>query len=98
MEIKELTRSGIKNVNIEAVIVSISEPRTVTLRNGQQSRVADAVLQDDSGDQISLSLWDSQIDRFSEGDRVKIENGYTTEFRGKIQVNVGKYGNIVKVE
>lgn len=97
MEIKDLVRGGIKNVNVEGVIVRISEPRTVTLRNGQQSRVADAVLQDDTG-QIDLSLWDSQIESFSEGDRVRIENGYTTEFRGRTQLNVGKYGSIVKVE
>ncbi|PSN90030.1 hypothetical protein B9Q03_03380 [Candidatus Marsarchaeota G2 archaeon OSP_D] len=97
MEIKDLVRGGIKNVNVEGVIVRISEPRTVTLRSGQQSRVADAVLQDDTG-QIDLSLWDSQIESFSEGDRVRIENGYTTEFRGRTQLNVGKYGSIVKVE
>jgi replication factor A1 len=97
MEIKDLVRGGIKNVNVEGVIVRISEPRTVTLRSGQQSRVADAVLQDDTG-QIDLSLWDSQIESFAEGDRVRIENGYTTEFRGKPQLNVGKYGTIVKLE
>jgi len=97
MEIKDLVRGGIKNVNVEGVIVRISEPRAVTLRSGQQSRVADAVLQDDTG-QIDLSLWDSQIESFSEGDRVRIENGYTTEFRGRTQLNVGKYGSIVKVE
>jgi len=95
MKIKDLVRAGIRNVDVEGQIVKISEPRTVTLKSGKQSRVADAVLEDDTG-QIDLSLWDSQIESFHEGDRVRIENGYTTEFRGKTQLNVGRYGSIVK--
>lgn len=97
MQIKDLVRAGIRNVTVEGVIVKISPPRTVTLKDGTKSRVADAVLEDETG-QIELSLWDSQIERFSEGDRVRIENGYTTEFRGRPQLNVGRYGTIVKVE
>ncbi|RLF09680.1 MAG: single-stranded DNA-binding protein, partial [Thermoprotei archaeon] len=46
--------------------------------------------------EVKMSLWNEQISLVSPGDRISIENGYTTQFRGDVQVNVGKYGRIVK--
>lgn len=96
MKIVELDHAGIKQVNVVGELVDIGEARTVNLKTGGQSRVADAVLQDDSG-AVDLTLWDSQIDNFSVGDKVQIQNGYTTEFRGRVKLNVGRYGSITKV-
>jgi replication factor A1 len=97
MKIEELNRAGLKSINVTGEIVDMTEPRTVTLKTGQQSRVADAVLRDETGE-VDLTLWDTQIDSFKVGDRVTIQNGYTTEFRGKTKLNVGRYGTILKAE
>jgi len=28
------------------------------------------------------------------GDKIKIENGYVTSFKGEIQLNIGKFGKL----
>jgi ssDNA-binding replication factor A large subunit len=83
-------------VDIEGEIIEKGETRTVNLRAGGQSNVADATIRDDSGS-IKLTLWGDQIDSVEQGDRIRIENGYTKSFRGEIQLNIGRYGKLVKV-
>ena len=69
MNIKDL-RDGMRRVDADGEIADISPPREVTLRTGDQARVADATLKDDSGT-IKLSLWDDQIDAVTKGAHVK---------------------------
>jgi replication factor A1 len=88
-------KPGMRSVNMKVKVVEVSEPRTVQTRYGV-ARVADAVVEDDSG-RVKMSLWNEQVDQVSPGDTIAIENGYTTQFKGSIQVNVGRYGRIVKV-
>jgi len=94
MKVAEL-RPGMSKVDLEVRVVEVSEPRVVRTRYGV-AKVADAVVEDDTG-RVNMSLWNEQIDQVSPGDTINIENGYTTQFKGKVQVNVGKYGRIVKV-
>jgi replication factor A1 len=83
-------------INVKVKIESISEPRNVNLRTGGQAKVADAQVSDDTGS-IKLSLWDDQINMINEGEMIIIENGYTHAFRGENNLNIGKYGKIVKL-
>ena len=92
MNIKDL-RDGMRRVDAEGEIAEMSEPRTVNLKSGDEARVADCMLKDDSG-QIKLSLWDDQIDQVKVGSKVRITNGYTNSFRGEVRLNVGKYGKM----
>lgn len=80
-------------VDVAATVIQLSEPRDVTTRRGEQMKVATARVKDDSGE-ISLTLWNEQIDQVKVGNTVKIENGYTTSFRGETQLNVGRYGKL----
>lgn len=82
---------------VEGTIDSISEPRTVNLKTGGQAQVADAILKDDTG-QIKLTLWDAQIKMVKSGSKVRIENGYITNFKGENSLNVGKYGKLTVIE
>ncbi|MEM4312341.1 MAG: OB-fold nucleic acid binding domain-containing protein [Nitrososphaerales archaeon] len=92
MKVVEL-KDGMRRVNVEGVVSSITEPRIVNLRTGGKARVAEAKFEDDSGF-ITLTLWDEMIDEVSEGLRVRIENGYVNSFRGELRLNVGKYGKL----
>jgi len=93
MKIGDL-RDGMRNVNIVAKVLEISEPREVQSRYGGQTfRVATATISDETG-RINLSLWNEQIDQVSVNDTVRIENGYTKSFRGEVQLNVGRYGKL----
>ncbi len=92
MKIIEL-KPGMKRVEITAKVIEKSDPREVTTRFGDTSRVATAVVQDDSGT-IKLSLWNETIDQVNVNDTVKIENGYVTTFKGETQLNAGRYGRL----
>jgi replication factor A1 len=97
MKISEL-KPGTGNITIElAEVTAIEEPRDVLTRFGKRTRVANATIKDDSGE-ITLSLWGDDINRIAIGDRIKIENGWVSEFRGLSQLSAGKYGKIIKVE
>lgn len=86
-------RAGMSRVDVSATVLQLSDPRDVTTRRGEQMRVATARIKDDSSE-INLTLWNEDIDRVKVGNTVKIENGYTTSFRGETQLNVGRYGKL----
>lgn len=92
MKIAEL-KPGMKRVEIVAKVLSISDAREVTTRAGEQSRVAEAMVTDDSGT-VKLTLWNEQIDQVKPENNVTVENGYVTSFRGETQLNVGRYGKL----
>lgn len=93
MKIKEL-RNGMKRVNVEAKVLEKSETREVLSRfRDTTHRVATAIISDETGT-IKLTLWNEQIDQVNVNDKVKVENGYVTSFRGEIQLNVGRYGKL----
>jgi replication factor A1 len=93
LKIREL-RTGMKRVNVEAKVVEKSEPREVLSRfSDTMHKVATAVIADETGT-VKLALWNDQINRVNVNDKVKVENGYVTSFKGEIQLNVGKYGKL----
>jgi replication factor A1 len=93
LKINEL-RNGMKRVEVEATVVEKANPRQVQSRFKDESyNVADATVQDETGT-IKLTLWNEQIDQVNVNDKIKIENGYITSFKGEIQLNVGKFGKL----
>lgn len=93
MKIKDL-KNGLKRVDVEAKVIEKTAAREVTSRYKSETyRVANAIISDDTG-QIKLTLWGDQIEQVNENDKIKIENGYVTSFRGEIQLNIGRYGQL----
>jgi replication factor A1 len=93
LEIKDL-RNGMKNVSVEGKVAEKSETREVQSRYGDKTyKVATAIIGDETGT-IKLTLWNEQINEVNVEDKVKVENGYVTSFKGEIQLNVGKYGQL----
>jgi len=85
-----------KGVNLVAKVVSKSEPRTVGSQYDQaEHQLVNTLIADETG-AISLVLWDENVSKVSEGDTVKITNAFVKLFRGKMQLNLGKYGKIEK--
>ena len=94
MKISELTiRQG--NVDVQGTIKEIGDIKTFN-KFGRELRVADAILEDDSGT-IKLTLWNDDASKFKSGDKVKITNGYVNEFQGEKQLTSGKFGKLEKV-
>ena len=95
MKISELTaRQG--KVDVTGDIIEVGEVRTFN-KFGKEGRVANAILKDDSG-QISLSLWNEQIDTVKPGSKVTIKNGYVNEWQGELQLTAGKFGTMEVAE
>jgi len=91
LKIKDL-RNGMKNVSIEAKVIEKSEPREVLSRFKDETyKVATAIIADETGT-IKLTLWNDQIGQVKINDKVKVEKGYITSFKGEIQLNIGRYG------
>ncbi len=80
------------NATIEATITAISPVRDVSTSRGP-ARVADATLQDETGT-ITLTLWNDEAGRYSVGQKVKITDGWVKDFRGKLQISMGRSGTI----
>ena len=89
-------KGELSRVDVEGEVIEKGDVRTVNLRAGGQSNVADATLRDDSGT-IKLTLWGDQINMVDVGDRVRIEGGYTKIFRNEVSLNIGRYGKLSKV-
>ena len=95
MKISEL-KPGQGNVNLDAEVVEIKPAREIN-KYGRTLKVADVILRDDSGT-ITLALWNENIDKVSEGKKVKIENGYVNTWQDKVQLTLGKFGKIADAE
>jgi len=63
---------------------------------GKPGRVCTARLKDESGD-CNFSLWNEQIDQVKVGDKVKLENGFASEWQGDVQVSTGRNGSLTVI-
>jgi replication factor A1 len=81
-------------VNVTAKVVSKSEIRDIPMgRDGSAHRVCDALVGDETGS-VYLTLWDDNIEKVSDNDSIRVENGYVTLFKGNMRLNIGKYGKL----
>lgn len=83
------------SVEIEGTVKELEEIREIN-KYGKNLKLRNAVLEDDSGS-VKLTLWEENVDQFQVGDKVKISNGYVSEFQGDKQLTAGKFGSIAKV-
>lgn len=91
MNIKDL-QSGQGKIDITVDIINVEEPRTFE-KYGRSGKVANAKAKDESG-QITLSLWNEQVDLVKAGMKVHIINGWCNEFKGEKQLSTGKFGRL----
>ena len=95
MKIKDLqVKQG--KVEIEAEVIEVGEIREFN-KFGKTGRVANAKIKDDSGE-ITLTLWNEEIDKVKVGSKIKVVNGYVNEWQGEKQLTAGKFGNIEVIE
>lgn len=95
MNISEL-KARMGNVEIEIEVVSVSEPREFN-KYGRVGKVCTARVKDDTGE-TDLSLWNDQCDQIKAGDKIKISNGYVSEWQDKLQLTAGKFGTLTVIK
>ncbi len=97
MKVNEL-QNGTRKVELIVKVVTKNKPRTVSAKtDGKRHDVADILVGDETGT-ITLSLWDDQISQIQEDDVIQISNGYVSEFAGKMQLNIGRYGQLKRLD
>jgi len=77
----------------EATVAKLEPIREVEQRTGGTKRVRNGVLKDGTGE-ISLVLWGNEVELVSEGDVVRIVEGWVKDYKGRPQVSLGRTGRI----
>lgn len=91
MHVKDIKpRQG--KIDIELEVVDIGEIREFN-SYGKKGTVVSAIAKDDTG-KINLTLWNDEIDRVKVGSKIRITNGYCSEFQGERQLSAGRYGKL----
>jgi len=79
-------------VELTGTITKKDDPRTFD-KFGKPGKVANAKIKDDSGE-VTLTLWNDQVDQVNVGDVVAVHNGWVSEYRGELQLSTGKFGTL----
>ena len=91
MAIKDLKpNSG--NVTLTLEVVSKESPRSFE-KFGKSGRVCNAKVKDETGE-LKLTLWNEEIDKVNVGDKIQIQNGWCSDYKGELQLSAGKFGKI----
>ena len=90
-------KSGMKRIDLRARILEIPRPRNVITKFGNFATVTNASIADETGS-IQLPLWNRQIDTFSVGETIRVENARVVTFRGERQLRVGRGGQLSVIE
>ncbi len=80
------------NIEVVAEVVKKDSPRSFE-KFGKSGKVCNYRIKDDSGE-ISLTLWNDDIDKVNEGDTIHLQNGWCSEYKTEKQVSTGKFGKV----
>ncbi len=95
MALKDLKiREG--KVDVVVDVIEKSDPKEFQ-KFGKSGRVCNAKVKDESGE-MTLTLWNDEIDLVKLGDKIHIINGYVGEWQGEPQLSAGRFGKIEVVE
>ena len=95
MKIKEL-KGGMSVPEIIVEVVSKGEKRDFATAKASGS-LCNCAVKDSSGE-IKLTLWNEQIDLVEEGQKIKLENGWVSQYKGELQLGTGRNGTLTVVE
>jgi replication factor A1 len=97
MHIAELSPRS-RNVNVKVHVIQKSpENEVVSRKDGSTHRVAEALVGDPSGS-ILMSLWNEDIALVEEGENYQIFNGYVSIFKNSLRLNLGRNGQMEKID
>jgi len=87
-------RPGLKGLNLKVKCLSKNEEREVVSKNtGDNLRLNEALIGDVSGS-ILLTLWNDDIEKVQPEHVYKLNNSYTTVFKGSLRLNIGRNGTV----
>src|SRR5438445_2462421 len=93
MKVKELRPESKVDV-IDLTIRQKGAVRDFSSRGGSTGKVCDAKAVDEEGSEVSVSLWNEEIERVQANDRIRTKNGWVRERRRRMNVSGGRYGKL----
>lgn len=91
-------KPNMKNVTISFKVIEIGDSRDVESRRDNATHsVVDVVVGDSTGI-IRMPLWNDAIEMVEDEKTYVLTNGYTTLFKGNLQLSVGRYGKLAESE
>ena len=96
MKIAQL-QADMRNIDIRFRVLKKGEIREIDSRDGKELKLSEVEIGDDTG-RIYLTLWDQSIEMLDEGDIGEVKNGFIKVVRNELRLNVGKYGELLKIE
>jgi replication factor A1 len=97
MKISDL-KPYMKKVNLNFKVIELTEIRSVKSMLDQiEHKVCEAKIADDSG-AVYLTLWDKAIEEIQIQKTYSLENGFTSEFKKSLRVNIGRFGKIQEIQ
>lgn len=91
MELKDIKPNSGK-IDVVVHVVTKESPRTFD-KFGKKGKVCNALVQDETA-KITLTLWNEDVDKVEVGDKVHLQNGWCSEYKGEKQLSAGKFGKI----
>jgi replication factor A1 len=89
MKVNELkNKTTVDEITLK--ITEKEEPREVS---GGSLRVCNLTGEDETG-QVTVTLWNENIDKVKEGDTIKISKGWASVFNNNLQVSTGRLGKL----
>ncbi|WXG41173.1 MAG: DUF2240 family protein [Candidatus Freyarchaeum deiterrae] len=96
VKIKDL-QPDMRSVNIEGRVVSVSDAREFTKKDGSSGKMIPFTIADDTGG-VRVVAWGDHsetVSGISEGDTVKIKRAYTrTGLQGEVEAHLGRYSEV----
>ncbi|BBG25411.1 Single-stranded DNA binding protein Ssb [Sulfuracidifex tepidarius] len=80
-------KPGMENISVVVRVLQVSEPKDIQTKNGPRT-ISEIMVGDETG-RAKLTVWGKQDEALKEGSIVKIDNVWTTAFRGQVQLNAG---------
>jgi Single-stranded DNA-binding replication protein A (RPA), large (70 kD) subunit and related ssDNA-binding proteins len=89
-------KPGMENVNLTVRVIEAGEPRQIQTKNGTRT-ISEAIVGDETG-RIKLTLWGNLAGSVKAGSVVKIDNAWTTAYKGQVQLNAGSKSQITETQ
>ncbi|BDB98909.1 MAG: OB-fold nucleic acid binding domain-containing protein [Saccharolobus sp.] len=88
-------KPNMENVSVTVRVLEASDSRQIQTKNGLRT-ISEAIVGDETG-RVKLTLWGKHAGSIKEGQVIKIENAWTTAFKGQVQLNAGSKTKISEV-
>lgn len=85
-----------ENVNVKGRVLETSPPHVINTKKGPRT-ISNAVLGDATG-RVEVTLWGEKAGSLKNGEVIEVIGAWTTVFRGKVQLNIGKATQVNRLD